>query len=452
VSQEPAGNHSPGEANPMALGLRAWGGDCFTLERRPNNKEGDVSMLTQRKSVFLLSITATVVLAVTNISFGAKGGKGKPGGDPPVLPNVRYTITADRIPLPESARGVFVNTISSTISSFGMVCGWIYFPDEERSGFLYDQRTKHFHDLDNLTHLFQIPDSWPADWWTVWKLNSAVGINDSGDVVGYVTDATGFRKGYMLETRLSQNPADWTFQFLPDLGSDYSYGRGINRHGDVLGLYRMSDGTMDAYLYNPRVDGPAGTPPLPLEIDVSVAKLNNHRQVAGQLTDGRAFFFDPDRPDELQLQVLDDYDYKSVRDLNDNGVFCGSVRMRIDGRGSARNRAFRYGVQLEPIMLGRAVGINSDNDVLASDEEGNLTLVHTGLDPNDIEQIWAISDLISDTNPLKTFWAEASHGYYGIADRNVDTGFSQIVENVAETQPDGSQHEFIVILTPVLDP
>lgn len=389
-------------------------------------------------TLFLFFVT-TAVLVLAENTWAAKDGKGKPGGDPE-LPNVRYEV--ERIPLPEDHQGLWINGINNS----GTVIGY-YRLNGKHWGFLYNQSTKEFHDLNLLAPLFHVP-SGPVDWWIDWHVRSAVGINDSGDVVGAVTDETGTITGFLLETDLSANPedwtspTDWTFQFLPDLGSDFSYGSDVNLYGEVLGVYRWPDGTYERYLYNPGVDGPAGNEPFWLGLELISGRMNKHGQIAGLLVGDRAFF-DPDpRSEPSSRQEFDDVRYWEVRGLNDIGVFCGTARMRLDGRGPSQSVAFRYTDKLEPIMAGLATGINIENDVLVYNDSGSY-LVQQGVEP-DQYQIWNISDLISDTDPLKAFWYRMMR----ITNRWPTAGFGQLVGYSSETLPDGATRSVGVVLTP----
>lgn len=401
-------------------------------------------MLTKRTRTTLLLTFAAIVVLVWGENTWAK----KPGSDPPELPNVRYTI--HRIPMPDGALGGGIGISDNS----GMVYGRyaLHYNVNGSHAFLYDLATTAFYDLNLLAPFFRVPESLPADWWTNWQLVTASGINDLGDVVGNVEDASGVVRGYVLETGFDPDPASWDFNLLPlqELGSDQIEARRINIQGDILGRYIRPDGTIDVYLYNPWTD----EHPLQFGINLKAAwsEFNNYKQVGGTLASGAAFYDEDPRPGMPSLQILDDR-IRRVRRISDGGVLCGDARMQINGRGPIRTVAYRYDTklptaQLEPIMEGFAYDINSNNDLIVNDGTGEKSyLVHTG-SASDEEHIWNVGDLISETDPEKAFWIDG-HTIWGLTERD-HTGFSQLAGGFKEPQPDGSTRSVKVVLTPFI--
>jgi hypothetical protein len=88
-------------------------------------------------------------------------------------------------------------------------------------------------------------------------LGSAVGINDFGQVVGYLTavDTSNQyenRRGFLLDTTAEV----LTLELLPDDNPAWkdTYARKINNNGDILGHFVRADDTEGAYLYHPKDD------------------------------------------------------------------------------------------------------------------------------------------------------------------------------------------------------
>jgi uncharacterized membrane protein len=318
---------------------------------------------------------------------GSKGNGGVDDGSSTTLPSVRYKV--DAIPTPENALGVLVNQINNQ----GIATGW--YDREGRNAFLYDQPSDEFYDLNQVEDLLQ---QLPASW----RFRSAHGINDVGEVVGALDQPNGVISGFLIRTWLDRNPAHWTVELLPTLGSYHSQGHHINLQGLVLGRYVHPDGSWDQFVY----DSTAGRAAVTFGwrynlIDVNQdGAINNLGQVAGTLADG-ALFIDSDPQEGLpNARLFRDASYQWVTGITDDGIICGTARMKYKKHGPATYVAFRHDGQLLPIMEGKAQGINSHGDVVIIDEPWeNAYLAHTGTSSQNEQQIWNINDLVAENGP-----------------------------------------------------
>lgn len=363
---------------------------------------------------------------------------------------VQYTIEV--IPTPSNF-SVWMNGITN--NSF--VYGWYADEVSAKRGFVYDQGNNWFYDLNLETSLLEQLD---VLGFAGWGVSSIVGMNDAGRMTGYISDGTLGRKGFVIDTKLSSEPVDWVVRILPDLGSSYTFGRRINEHGDILGIYQRADGTYDAYIYNPWLD--TSENPMPaLELGVSLRStspgFNNFAQVAAVDQNGVAFVFDPTTN---QFQDFSEVEYLSISGLNDNGTFAGDadiVETYTRGKKVVEQRvrvAFRHTGVFEQIANAtNAEGINSSGDVAARIYNGFYTgaIAHTGFAPDFVEQNLVLSDLIADNDPLKETFVAHQPEIFAMNDRD-GTGFSQAVVRLYDVpQADGTIAQNVgVILTPIL--
>ena len=367
--------------------------------------------------------------------------------DPAASPEVEFTI--EEIPVPGNGT-VWINGVTNSSFVYGWFTDTVDGVTVYRSGWIYDQFNGSFYDLNQEASLLsQVESLFGPDA----GLDSVVGMNSRGDMVVYVEDSSGIRKGYVIDTSLdgqfSPDPADWNVQALPDFGSDFTYGRRINEIGDVLGVYKRADGTSDAYLYNPWL----GTPDTPLGVNLenTDVELNNLAEVAGIFDGGTAFLFDPTNSD---WQWFTDAEYLNIRGLNDDGTFVGdayTIETYAGGKKQRRgNRAaFRHAGSFEPLGAGLAKGVNTSGDVALDISEP--TILHTGFAPDFAEQTLTLADLITADDPLKSTFVSHSPEVFAINDRDA-TGYSQAVVRLYDVS-DGNgatRSNVVVILTPVV--
>ncbi len=364
---------------------------------------------------------AIVSLCATSSVAGKGNGKGgnNDGGGSTTLPSVRYRV--DAIPTPNNASLVWVNQISNQ----GIATGW--YGGEGRNAFLYDQPSDEFYDLNQLASLLQ---QIPANW----RFRSAHGINDVGDVVGSLDQWNGAISGFVIRTSLDSNPAHWTVELLPAFGSDHSFGDQVNSQGVVLGRYMHPDGSWEQYIY----DSTTGHAPVTFGWHVNLIQvnqdgaINNLGHVAGTLADG-TLFLDLDPQEGLpNSELFSEVSYRSVSGVTDDGIICGTARMKYGGRGPAINVAFRHAGVLLPIMQGTATGINSHGDVGIIDESWeNAYLAYTGTAAQNEEQIWNVNNLVAESGPdlpHQDMWFNcANRVVWDVNDRDTTTQFGQLL-------------------------
>jgi len=377
---------------------------------------------------------------------------GKPGSGggtppPPVLPNVRYSVAV----IPAASSTV------SQISNSGVVIGSIANPSSAvlSQAFLYD------HDGTGLLYelnLLPIQAQLLSMHGTGWFFQTAIGINDSGKVVGRLRSAiTGDEKGFALDTFGLADPAWWTLLPLPELTSKRVGATRINSRGDVLGVYQRSDNTWDCFLCNPWLDAPS-TPATVFGLSLRfngrtnhMATLNNWGHVAGMLSDGTPFFDIEPRSGPLSLQTYRNLSCLAVSGLNDSGVFCAWGREKT-GTNSSKwgpDGAFRYdvvvGLSDRILNGGSSNAINFSGDVVLSDFNGKAILAYNG-STSVPKQLLTVTDLVPDSTSTSLL-INNSFAVRDLNDRD-STGFGQLLGHVQSTQPDGSIRVSGVVLTP----
>jgi hypothetical protein len=139
------------------------------------------------------------------------------------------------------------------LNNWGQVVGRCLVNGQQRA-FLFDPATDDANDpIGRAVDLNDIVD--PATIPTNWIIKSALGINDRGEIAGYLVSPDGaIRRGCIIETNATdQNGMSIAPQLhlVPNesLGPD-SYVRAINEDGSVLGNYRDGDVTR-SFVYNP---------------------------------------------------------------------------------------------------------------------------------------------------------------------------------------------------------
>ena len=408
----------------------------------------------------VLATLAVALLVTGSLLFAAPGGeKGKPpkddgGGDSggtTELPPIKYQIQLWEMPNGDQNGTGWTNDVNI----LGQVVGWYNTASGDRHGYLYDPGTTAAVDLNDIG-VVGIPTDLP------WYIRSAVGINDFGDIVGYLRllGVTGIRRGYVLNMNLlNADPPQLTT--LPDSDWSDTYARSINNDGDVLGRYRKNDVNYDrgAYVFTSGLYGDADEKVTKLLGGDTMTRIfmSNRNQdgvplFAGLLAneDGSRTAFrltprlTPEQPEEL-LELFDESaDELAISDvygINDSGVFCGGYDRVVGTRGKRTIYAltpFRYGATLEsfPGSGWWAESINNSNDFVTSDlyyhdEWGYVN-------PN---------DLIGPLDPEAANWAARS----GLAIQKLNardaTNFGQIIGAIG--LGDGSSRMFT--LTPVPD-
>jgi hypothetical protein len=163
---------------------------------------------------------------------------------------------------------------------------------------------------------------------------SVGGISDNGKIAGTVWSADGSTGwAYVLDTNNDLASEATSFTILgngvfPEASGTRAYG--VNDCGDVLGLY--IDGTTgETHLFLCNQNEPANCLRLShLATRISsdsrrFPSLNGWGQVVGQMDDGVAFRYTPYRLQSLELFPEVSEGGETVTDMNDDGVFCGTM-------------------------------------------------------------------------------------------------------------------------------
>ena len=250
------------------------------------------------------------------------GGKGKPGAEeppPPPLPPIEYQIKYFFPPTPS----LFSNL--NDMNNWGDCVGYYETADGERHAWLYNSTI----DRNNPNTAIDLNDIGAVGVPDGCIIASAVGINDFGAIVGYVTllGDLAVRRGYVLDT--SVDPPE--FSLLPDNDESWvdTYARRINENGDILGSFQRADGTWGAYLFNPGLYGPADTDVEVIDVNLrslQAVDLNNPSEavpaeVVGTVEGDVAFVYT--RGIGIEFLPYDRPVFSAY--INDAGTICGSI-------------------------------------------------------------------------------------------------------------------------------
>lgn len=284
---------------------------------------------------------------------GGNDGGGNDGGNDPPLPAVTYELVyVDQF-------GMYVNEMNN----LGMVVGWSTIADVRSASFIDPL-------LAAQTFLFEVvaPDSIPEGF----TLSSAVGINDHGVIVGYMTDAEGIRHPYAVDTSLSTPVVD----LLPVAGGLEAFAYQVNNDGLVMGDFMLPDGTKSVWYFDPgyygdpadrNVRGQDGDGnPLPLDLTNETAIL-----LDVELGEASCWYLNDstaDRPAQFiggmgstpfrytlgadpALEVFSDISttFGLVGDLNSIGTWAARASVPVGTKGKKtvyEQRAFRYSSEL----------------------------------------------------------------------------------------------------------
>ncbi len=380
---------------------------------------------------FLRTYLVHTILAMISILFA---------GDA----QAQVTYRLDTVTMPALATGAEVNGMNNR----GVVIGKFYrSPSLHGVGYIYD-----VPGVLGLPHaLYLLPDlldfaGWPDA--SVWEGSSVVGINDQGQIVGYLSRTVNGvyqNRGFAMD--LSTTP--WSWKYLPvPLNATDVYGARINEFGEILG-YCVVDGLQFAYLHN-IVDAAGQFEMLAIPFGEVITltgnalDLNNVGQVLGHTSAG-VFRLTPG----VKLEFLPE-EVRRIEAINDFGVVCGNGA-RPSGRRSTTLTGFRYATQIEYITNSySAKDINNAGDVAVQMSAlGRPYLDHTGTG------LLSIDPMMSSQSDLN-FWTAASVIANRLNERDA-TRYPQIAGQATGTTTTGSgktkvttSDRRIFILTPEL--
>ena len=378
-----------------------------------------------RLSLWLLSVCC--LAPVTTEAFAQKGG----GGTTPTLPNVRYTV--------EKISGLSPFVWVNKINNAGMIVGHF-----SQRAFIYNQADGSLYKLNEEQSL---RSKLNAEFGQGWIFNSAVGINDLGQVVGRVENLVTLRtEGFAMDTFSNPDSSTWVVKRLPSVPSNNSFANSINSSGEVLGVYVLVGSTdWDCFVCSPFGTDPTAIRFFGLKVSTSVA-LNNNGTVAGVLRSGLTFY--SHRSGVIQT-VNGITDCLRFGGINDGGIMSVEGRVRINRKPDLTG-IFRASVSgsFEKIhdKVRQLSGPNKDSDIILQtfttmQTVGQSKLAYNGsiLIP---KQVLSITDLIPDPE-MKSMLVNNEFLVSAIGDRSLPTDFGQLAGRVR------TANGFIgVVLTP----
>jgi hypothetical protein len=275
-----------------------------------------MKMITRGGLAACTLVLALILGAPAPQTFG-----GKPKAPPPPTP-VHYQIHFATL-----AEGGVEFFNPSDFNNRSQAVGWFLSSvDGQRHAWFYDPAvdSNHVIDLNTLVPAEDIPVGW--------IIGSAIGLNEHGDIVGYLlwkddpNQNDPLRRGYVLNMNVS--PPELTL--LPDAGLGYTFPKDINNQGIVLGTYRIpgdSNGNYGMYLcqaglYSNQAD--AAVRDLGLTVTLTAFQRLSETlpvQFAGVMANGGDAFRYTD--DGGPLELFPELE-RSVRGTNQWGGFCGS--------------------------------------------------------------------------------------------------------------------------------
>lgn len=284
------------------------------------------SVLRPAICVVLCGLLATSVLAGKGNGKG-NGGSGGSGSDP-VLPPVRYSVML--VAMPDTS--YFFNDCNES----GAIVGWTMGVGSKR-GFAYLPSVNATTAIDLTDPAFGVqgvPDGW--------FVSSAVGINNRGDIAGYLEPIDGEpytnRRGYFLD--MSGEVPQLTP--LPAVNSDpWQVVEDINDSGDMVIATRFTDAngqtTVSVYGGNPGLYGNPVVPFTRLDIgglgfgSTDALELSNRTPlgtaiITGETDSGLAFraSLDSSWHEIAEPSVDSTLSMVYARDINDFGDVAGT--------------------------------------------------------------------------------------------------------------------------------
>ena len=112
-----------------------------------------------------------------------------------------------------------------------------------------------------------------------WLNTSLYGVNDSGQIVGFVSDGSGLASGMLYN--------GGTFNIFSAPDAPWTIPTGINNSGEVVGTYTMSNGITNGFVYLNGLITTIDYPGAPYTIGVA---LNNAGDVVGAYGDGSGYW------------------------------------------------------------------------------------------------------------------------------------------------------------------
>jgi hypothetical protein len=353
-----------------------------------------------------------------------------------------------------------INGITNNSRVYGWMSRTINGVTEYKSGFVYDQFSKDWYDLNQIpaiTAQVQNLELEPGvKLGAGFGLNSIVGMNESGLMTGWVENlSNSIGYGVAIDTikdeEYSSDPADWRIKLLPNFGSTYTWGRRINELGDIVGVFQRPDLKYGVFLCNPWTDA---EPKELLNVALYSAfnvELNDGGVVAGCDDQRRAFLYDPTTN---QIKYFVETSYTKVNGLSNFGVFSGTATVPGANRRQTTSTAFRHDGTYRPIgsstFAAEAVSLNEANDLAYFSESSRKSMLsHRGFAPDFMEQQFSLTSSIATDDPLKAHLVANEPSVYAINDRD-NTGFPQLVVLTTVSSTKEQTVDWAIILTPLV--
>ena len=362
------------------------------------------------------------------------GGGGDDGGTTdPVLPPIEYKIS--RCYMPSDGTG-YLNF--NDMNNAGDCVGYYQTEGGPRAWLCLFDPGQESHQAINLNDIGVLSPTGYENW----PIASAVGLNDYGDIVGYIESPDGtIRRGCVLH----MSTLELTVLPEPDGGVDYYYARRINQAGDVLASFVRTDGTWGAYLCNAYIHS------TPQEIDVNLeapaaTDFNGNGEVVGTDELGYVFVYR-----DGVTSYLDVPNNTRGVHINDSGTICSAYDEELQVGNNKNNKEWiarmffvRDYVTVEPVADGdgkRPSGINSNEFVSVRDWNPDLFRNETFLYNGAWE--WGSVNVDAIVTRTNADWTPTMYAEFKIND-NGYLGCGQLADK--GIHPNGT--EGVVILTP----
>ena len=346
--------------------------------------------------------------------------------------SVNYRL--DLVPLPAGADscevigmnslGVVVGRFGGPIAGAGFSVGYVY----DHPGMLGVPKALYL-----LPALIDVPGEWTS--------TGCWGINDQGQVVGYMNKIVGGteqRAGFVMD--LATSPPVWKYLPTP-AGSSHAFGLRINEYGDVVGVFNLGGDAIFGYFCNVANDSTQyeilsdPSTGLPLSFNASSPGLNNLGQVSGKTANGW-FRLTPG----VTLESIQNANLGTVEAINDWGVLCGRASVVTGttkgGRTTFTQMGCFYDTQITSVSgTFMAKDINNSNDVaMAFSPEARPRFYRGNEGLMSIDPMLSPNTSTADMNYWKAGYVPA----YRLTERDGVTNYPKIAGWLTRTTTTGS--------------
>ncbi len=180
--------------------------------------------------------------------YTAAGGASTPGF-------IQAGNTVTTVNAPSGSTGDFVN--AQGINNHGEVVGFYVGNDDAQHGFVANVASASNGSLTGTAVTDPNIPSIPGEPGATFVFSQILGINDSGLAVGYYGDSTGSQHGFLYNTNTGQ------YSFLDDPNAAFNNGveitqiTGINDSGEITGFYSDANGVLHGFVATASVPEPS---------------------------------------------------------------------------------------------------------------------------------------------------------------------------------------------------